>query len=47
MSYDLCFLDTIFFNFTLLLPKFFFFFYFSLRSLIYMELFCVWCEVGT
>lgn len=26
MSYDLCFLDTIFFNFTLLLPKFFFFF---------------------
>ena len=25
----------------------FFFFYFSLRSLIYMELFCVRCEAGT
>ena len=27
--------------------SFVFFLLFSLRSLIYMELFCVWCEVGT
>ena len=46
MSYDLWFLDIIFFNFTPLLPKLFFLL-FSLRPLIYMELFCVWCEVGT